>query len=71
MAEALLVETEIEYETPIRFVNVLRTRDATFTEMASRVIEVSQSKLRESGLHDNALPLTFFGAGPIFSQWGH
>ena len=54
MAEALLVETKVEYETLIRFVNVLRTRDATFSEMASRIIEVSQSKLLESGMHNNA-----------------
>ena len=48
MAEALLVETKVEYETLIRFVNVLRARDATFSEQASRIIEVSQSKLLES-----------------------
>ena len=56
MAEALLVETKVEYETLIRFVNVLRTRDATFSEMASRIIEVSQSKMLEFGLHNNAIP---------------
>ena len=56
LAEALLVETRIEYETVIRFVNVLRIRDATFSEMATRIIEVSQHQLSESGLHSNALP---------------
>eukprot|EP01048_Picozoa_sp_COSAG05_P008100 COSAG05_NODE_601_length_8421_cov_19.862413_4_plen_322_part_00 len=42
LAEAILVETKIEYETLVRFVNVLRIRDATFSELATRFIEVSR-----------------------------
>eukprot|EP01045_Picozoa_sp_COSAG04_P060002 COSAG04_NODE_30047_length_265_cov_0.620482_1_plen_82_part_01 len=55
MVDALLVETRLEYEVVVRFANSLRSRDATFSELASRAINVPESSLESAGIVDNAL----------------
>ena len=57
IAEALIVETMIEYESFIRFCNALRIRDITFAEPCAKMINVTDSDLASAGILHNALPV--------------
>ena len=57
IAEALIVETMIEYESFVRFCNALRIRDITFAEPCAKMINVTDSELALAGILHNALPV--------------
>ena len=54
IAEALLVDTKIEYECLVRFCNALRIRDITFSETCAKLINVPDADLADSGVLHNA-----------------
>ena len=57
IAEALLVETMVEFESLVRFCNALRIRDVSFIETCGKLIEMSSSELETAGITHNALPV--------------